>query len=337
MAATDSFETTLRTRITLAFRDAPLQNVSIFDSGKPEETLPFPASLVNGSLNAIQTGRDLGIIHTAFTSNEKPFVATIHSPNRHMRFSFILSSDPTEVSVAGEKGTFYVAGGQSTLISVPSALVNVVPPHHRFHNFCILVDESLVLSCLEEVPLRTASGLTKTVEKNRDTYSDFSLITPCMQMILEQILSSAYSGSLKRFYLEAKCMELITKRLDQLCHQREVRTQPLLRRTDIDHIHDARHILTERIADPPSLQEIALAVGINSNKLKYGFRKVFGTTVFGYLRTLRLEEGRRLLEDSELSVTEVAFQVGYSSLSHFARIFKQTYGSSPQCYARQNR
>src|SRR6056297_290280 len=135
MITTDSLETSLRTCITLAFRDTPLQSVSLFASGKPEETLPFPASLVDGRLDAIQTGRGLGIIHTAFTSGEEPFVATIHSPNRPMRFSFILSSDPTEVSVAGEPGAFQVAGGQSTLLSVPSALVNVVPPHHRFHNF----------------------------------------------------------------------------------------------------------------------------------------------------------------------------------------------------------
>lgn len=337
MGATDSLGTLLRTCITLAFHDAPLQSVSVFDSGIPEETLPFPPSLVDGRLDAIQTNRGLGIIHTAFTSGEKPFVATIHSPNRPMRFSFILSSDPTEVSVAGEPLAFQVSGGQSTLLSVPSALVNVVPPHHRFHNFCILVDESLVISCLEEVPLRTAGRLAKAGEKNRDPYSDFSLITPCMQMILEQIFSSVYSGSLKRFYLEAKCMELITMRLDQLCRERIHRTQPALRRADIEHIHDARDLLTERIDDPPTLQEIALTVGINSNKLKYGFREVFGTTVFGYLRTLRLEEARRLLEHSDLSVTEIAFQVGYSSLSHFARLFKHTYGSSPHCYARQSR
>lgn len=337
MAATDSFKTTLRTYITLAFRDTPLQSVSIFDSGKTEETLPFPASLVEGKLDAIQTGGGLGIIHTTFTSGEKPFVATIHSPNRPMRFSFILSPDPTEVSIEGEPGAFHVAGGQSTLLSVPSALINLVPPHHRFQNFCILVDESLVMSCLDEVPLRTAAGLTNAVEKNRDPYSDFSLITPCMRMILEQIFSSAYSGSLKRFYLEAKCMELITMRLDQLYHARDHRSQPSLRRADIEHIHDARDLLTERIADPPTLQEIALTVGINSNKLKYGFREVFGTTVFGYLRTLRLEEARRLLMHSDLTVMEVAFQVGYSSLSHFARIFKHTYGSSPHCYARQSR
>ena len=337
MAATDSFGTMLRTCITLAFHDAPLQSVSIFDSGKTEETLPFPPSLVDGRLDAIQTNRELGIIHTAFTSGEKPFVATIHSPNRPMRFSFILSSDPTEVSVAGEPLAFHVSGGQSTLLSVPSALVNVVPPHHRFHNFCILVDESLVISFLEEVPLRTAGRLAKAGEKNRDPYSNFSLITPCMQMILEQIFSSVYSGSLKRFYLEAKCMELITMRLDQLCNQREYRTQPALRRADIKHIHDARDLITEQLAEPPALQEIALTVGINSNKLKYGFREVFGTTVFGYLRTLRLEEARRLLEHSELSVTEIAFQVGYSSLSHFAHIFKHTYGSSPHCYASHSR
>ncbi|MFO7850660.1 MAG: AraC family transcriptional regulator [Spirochaetia bacterium] len=336
MESTDSFETTLRTCITLTSRNTPPQSISIFASGKPEETLPFPPSLVDGRLDAVQTGRGLGIIHTAFTSGEQPFVATIHSPNRPMRFSFTLSQSPTSVSIAGERRAFRVAGGQSTLLSVPSALVNAVPPHHRFHNFCILVDESLVESCLGEVPLPTASGLIKAMEKNRDPYSHISLITPSMQMVLQQIFSSAYRGSLRKFYLQAKCMELVTMRIDQLCQESEVRNHPPLRRVDIEHIHEARDLLRERIDDPPSLQEIATTVGINCNKLKYGFREIFGTTVFGYLRTLRLEEARRLLKAGDHSVTEVAFQVGYSSLSHFALLFKQTYGVSPQCYARQS-
>ncbi|MFP4567016.1 MAG: helix-turn-helix transcriptional regulator [Spirochaetaceae bacterium] len=61
---------------------------------------------------------------------------------------------------------------------------------------------------------------------------------------------------------------------------------------------------------------------MNCNKLKYGFREVFGTTVFGQLRNLRLEEARHLIEDGDHSVTEAAFAVGYSSLSHFARTFR---------------
>lgn len=221
------------------------------------------------------------------------------------------------------------------MLSVPSALVNVVAPNRRFHNLCVLVDKSLLECCLCETSERPASMLIKAMDKDGAPYSNINAIAPCMQLVLEQMFSTAYKGSLKRFYLEAKCMELVAMRLDQLRLESDVRTRPPLRKPDIEHIHEARALLAERIADPPSLQELARSVGVNCNKLKYGFREVFGTTVFGYLRSLRLEAARRLLENGDHSVTEVAFQVGYSSLSHFARIFKQTYGSTPHCHARE--
>lgn len=335
MGSADSLDTTLRTCITLEVPDTPPRSVSLLASEKLEETFPLPAPLAEGRVDAMRTGRGLGIINTAFTSGEEQFVARIHSPTRPMRFSFTLSPGPTAVSLAGERRTFDVVGGQATVLSVPAALLNVVPPRRRFHNLCILVDASFMESCLGETSVRRAPGLIRAMDTGGASYSHVSAITPCMQMVLEQIFSSAYTGSLRRFYLEAKCMELVTMRLDRLCHESEVRSHPPLRNTDVERLHEARDLLIARSADPPSLHDIAATVGVNCNKLKYGFREVFGTTVFGYLRSLRLEEARHLLEDGDRSVTEVAFEVGYSSLSHFARIFKQTYGTSPRSYSRQ--
>jgi len=88
-------------------------------------------------------------------------------------------------------------------------------------------------------------------------------------------------------------------------------------------------------AAPPTLHEIALTIGLNTNKLKRGFKQVFGTTVFGLIRNIRLEEARVLLQEGNFSVTEVALQVGYNSLSHFARLFKQTYGLYPHAFMKQ--
>ena len=81
----------------------------------------------------------------------------------------------------------------------------------------------------------------------------------------------------------------------------------LLRTNDIDRLNCARDILEQRMEEPPSLLELARLVGLNDYKLKQGFRQVFGTTVFGYLREYRLEKARQLLSTDTMSVTEVAF------------------------------
>ena len=56
-----------------------------------------------------------------------------------------------------------------------------------------------------------------------------------------------------------------------------------------------------------------------------------------YLRQLRMERAKHLLESSFLSVKEIAFQVGLNDESHFVRDFKSTYGYSPALYRSQFR
>ncbi|MEM7064839.1 MAG: AraC family transcriptional regulator [Cyanobacteria bacterium P01_B01_bin.77] len=152
-------------------------------------------------------------------------------------------------------------------------------------------------------------------------------ITPAMTIALQQILQCPYQGLTKRLYLESKALELITLQLTQLSEDQPVTS---LKLDDIDRIHLARDILIRHLDDPPSLLSLAKQSGINSFKLKQGFREVFNTTVFGYLHGYRMEEARRLLGLGELSVTQVAQTVGYSHSGKFAAAFKKKFGINPK-------
>jgi len=83
------------------------------------------------------------------------------------------------------------------------------------------------------------------------------------------------------------------------------------------------------IQNPPSLMDLARQVGINDYKLKSGFRQIFGTTVFGYLQTCRMERAKQLLAEQQLSIAAIAHVVGYASQSRFCHAFKQRYGMTP--------
>ncbi|MEM9805943.1 MAG: AraC family transcriptional regulator [Cyanobacteria bacterium P01_D01_bin.56] len=154
-------------------------------------------------------------------------------------------------------------------------------------------------------------------------------MTPAMTIALQQILQCPYQGITKQLYLESKALELITLQLHQLSEDR-LPASTSLKLDDIDCIHLARDILIRNLDDPPSLLALAKQAGINSFKLKQGFREVFNTTVFGYLHAYRMEEARRLLGLGELSVTQVAQTVGYSHPGKFAAAFKKKFGISPK-------
>jgi transcriptional regulator GlxA family with amidase domain len=81
-----------------------------------------------------------------------------------------------------------------------------------------------------------------------------------------------------------------------------------------------------------SLGEFAQSVNLSVWRLCHIFKSDVGMPPIRYLRLLRMERAKDLLESSFLSVKEIAFQVGMNDESHFVRDFKSTYGFSPALY-----
>lgn len=84
-----------------------------------------------------------------------------------------------------------------------------------------------------------------------------------------------------------------------------------------------------------SLAEFAQSVNLSVWRLCHIFKSDVGMPPIKYLRLLRMERAKGLLESSFLSVKEIAFQVGLNDESHFVRDFKATYGHSPAIYRSQ--
>lgn len=81
-----------------------------------------------------------------------------------------------------------------------------------------------------------------------------------------------------------------------------------------------------------SLGEFAQSVNLSVWRLCHIFKSDVGMPPIRFLRQLRMERAKDLLESSFLSVKEIAFQVGLNDESHFVRDFKATYGYSPALY-----
>lgn len=98
----------------------------------------------------------------------------------------------------------------------------------------------------------------------------------------------------------------------------------------------ARDMLTSAIEKPPSLQELAAAVGTNRFVLLREFRRRVGLPPHAYVIRLRVDRARALLARGE-GITTVAYQLGFADQSHLSRVFKRIVGLSPGAYRRQAR
>ncbi|MBE9045824.1 helix-turn-helix transcriptional regulator [Pleurocapsales cyanobacterium LEGE 10410] len=157
-------------------------------------------------------------------------------------------------------------------------------------------------------------------------------ITSQMQAIVQQISYHPYQGAIARMYLEAKVLELLSLQLAQLTESERDAVESTLKPKSIDRIYQARDILATQLENPPSISELTQQVGLCDRTLRRGFRELFGTTVIGYLTSLRMKQAEKLLRERKLSICEVANLVGYSNLSHFSAAFKRQFGITPsQC------
>lgn len=190
----------------------------------------------------------------------------------------------------------------------------------------------LTLEQLAQLPLEV-----REVAANGDIkpYYRSGITTPEMEVVLHQILHCPYHGLTKRMYLEGKALELLTLQFSQFVQDDRISQSSGLRSDDVERIHYAREILLARLHNPPSLIELARIVGINDNKLKLGFRQVFGTTVFGYLHHCRMERSRQYLKAGDMTVSDVAKAVGFVNRGYFAASFRRKFGVNPGDYLNQ--
>jgi len=95
-----------------------------------------------------------------------------------------------------------------------------------------------------------------------------------------------------------------------------------------------RELLSERLADPPSLEELAAVTGLGPFALLRAFRAETGLPPHAYLNQLRVRQARSLL-DGGLAPAQVAARTGFADQAHLTRHFKRVVGVPPGAYQRE--
>ncbi|CAN5605036.1 helix-turn-helix transcriptional regulator [soil metagenome] len=88
-------------------------------------------------------------------------------------------------------------------------------------------------------------------------------------------------------------------------------------------------------AEPLDVEALARGVHLSAGHLSREFRRAYGEAPYGYLMTRRIERAMALLRRGDLSVTEVCFAVGCSSLGTFSTRFTELVGVPPSVYRRE--
>jgi len=219
-----------------------------------------------------------------------------------------------------------------TFYSTKRELVFEAPP--VFENFRIFLSPDNFLTLLAKFHGRFSTYAEKMKRSEFFNLFDEPLpITPKMKMIIREILSHVISDALlSKVFFETKITELFGCQLEQVNSLKNGDRVSELTSTDKEKIRQARQFLVENLTNPPTITRLSRLVAINENKLKKGFREIFGKSIYNYLLSHRIEKSIGLMEDDQLSLDEIAGEIGYGDSAHFSRAFKKVKGMPPGQY-----
>lgn len=173
-------------------------------------------------------------------------------------------------------------------------------------------------------------GVFRDVDSKNSFLHEINYNIPTAECI-QHITGNGYEDLVRSSFAEAKSLELLALQLKQFADDLDPDTRFItLKKYDLDKILKAKEILVSDLQEAPTIPDLAKMSGINQQKLKRGFKQVFGKTVNQYLRDARLETAKYMIMDGKSSIQDVAERVGYSNRGHFARKFREKYGLLPK-------
>lgn len=150
------------------------------------------------------------------------------------------------------------------------------------------------------------------------------VISLCKLLENEQKKNNRFKNELLKNVLE--CLLFIILRKSNLKPSKKSTSNP---------IQNSILYLQLYFKENPSLSQVASYSGFNPNYFSQKFKETVGMTYIDYLVSLKASYAKKLLISSDMSITDICFSSGFTSISNFMRVFKAKYGISPSQYRKQ--
>ncbi|MDO5422319.1 MAG: AraC family transcriptional regulator [Eubacteriales bacterium] len=243
--------------------------------------------------------------------------------------------------------TMYQVHGSPLAHSMPSSFLTVEHDLHgtqhwkkgdHYYGIEVLIYETYLDSlCRDLVP-----GL-HLLSSFQENYT-YRYLPESVYRVLEEMHKLSQENRLSPLMLECKILECLAFLQQEVCSESEngflsqldygqvsIGKDRLIRLTlsDIRAVEKAHEIIRLNAVNPPTIMQLAATVGISVQKLKAVFRHQYHMTIGDYTTSVRMSTAARLLTATQMPVEAIAHQVGYQHSANFARMFRKTYGQTP--------
>ncbi|MCK7555593.1 AraC family transcriptional regulator [Chitinophaga sedimenti] len=154
-------------------------------------------------------------------------------------------------------------------------------------------------------------------------------ISPEMSAVVNEVANAASTTALPEAYYKLKAPELLYYLFKNLLNRQGI-PQQHLRSDEIEAVYRVRDRIASSLDEAFAQSELVKISGMNMLKLRKLFKQIFGKGINEYHQFLRVQEAARLMQQEHLSVSEAGYQLGFTNLSYFGRLFERHFGVKPK-------
>jgi len=292
--------------------------------------LRVPEKKGSGYLRGFELGNSLGMMIRDCEFHEGLLIKRNFNLNLHervlMSFNNILTPKNQNMERATIRNLPSVQIGKGKL-----NLEMFYPSHTNFRSILVAIyvsDLKLLLGNQIE------NSILQTLLKSEEPILFEEIITPTIQKVALEITENDIPETLYPLYYRLKAEELICLVFAELL-KREHTSIQTINETDAEKIYQIRAKILRDLSIAPVLEDLAKEALMSKSKLNRLFKQIFGESIFNYYQSFRMKEAARLLKERRLSVSEVGYEMGFSNLGHFTRVFEEHIGMKPKRFSLQ--
>lgn len=297
-----------------------------------DNLLEIPKSMGDGFVRRITFGNDFRLLIHRYTLKEDFIIQRDPAleMNDLLSIFFYNNEQSLEMKYNEDRSVPFSQGSNSAVQVTTNDFSSTIRfPANTPTQYMVIGITASKLKML--LSIENVNSTIKTITTENASFLFFESMDAEMKLLLKNIASTTMNGALSNFYVQIKAMELLYLLFRRLSI-RENKNHRSINNADAKKLMMIRNEILQDLSSPPILKKLTQMAAMSETKLNQLFKQTFGDSIYNYFQTARMEEAAFLLKQANRSVSETGYELGFSNLSHFSRLFKKHFGMAPKKY-----
>lgn len=325
------------TGLNLFFNNLQKEIGGTLNTTSKEQFLTINNNIGSGTIRSISLEDGISLLEFNITTKHNLKIDIDSKAGSHINFVYC-SKGKISHTFQNKTTTNTIETFQTSILS------NIISKKNTLTLFKGVETNTTIISVNTEAKKGTPSEINNALKKafisnKKEDYIYLGSYNLKIAENIKQLKAIKNEGVVKALLTKGIVNLVLALEIEQ--HKKDINNSELnassLTKSEMERIKD----LTEFVNNYPDMDHkinvLTRKIGLTAAKVQEGFKLMHGLTVCEYIRSVRLKKSEELIINTDLSISEIVYSLGFSSRSYFSKRFREKYNCSPRDYKKKNR